>query len=47
MIALITGGHDPDRGVPGLAKTRAVRVLERLDLPSAAFNSTPDLLPPT
>jgi MoxR-like ATPase len=46
VIALIAGGHVLIEGVPGLAKTRAVRALARaLDLPFHRIQFTPDLLP--
>lgn len=46
VIALIAGGHVLVEGVPGLAKTRAVRALSRaLDLPFRRIQFTPDLLP--
>src|SRR5918912_37220 len=46
IIALLTGGHVLIEGVPGLAKTRAVRALARaLDLPFRRIQFTPDLLP--
>src|SRR5436305_7866403 len=46
VIALVTGGHVLIEGVPGLAKTRAVRTLARaLDLPFRRIQFTPDLLP--
>jgi MoxR-like ATPase len=46
VIALLAGGHVLIEGVPGLAKTRAVRVLaEALDLPFRRIQFTPDLLP--
>jgi MoxR-like ATPase len=46
VIALISGGHVLIEGVPGLAKTRAVRALARaLDLPFRRIQFTPDLLP--
>jgi MoxR-like ATPase len=46
VIALITGGHVLIEGVPGLAKTRAVRALaQALDLPFRRVQFTPDLLP--
>ena len=46
VIALLTGGHVLIEGVPGLAKTRAVRALSRaLDLPFRRIQFTPDLLP--
>ena len=46
VVALLAGGHVLIEGVPGLAKTRAVRVLaEALDLPFRRIQFTPDLLP--
>jgi MoxR-like ATPase len=46
VIALISGGHVLIEGVPGLAKTSAVRALARaLDLPFRRVQFTPDLLP--
>jgi MoxR-like ATPase len=46
VIALLTGGHVLIEGVPGLAKTRAVRALATaLDLPFRRIQFTPDLLP--
>jgi MoxR-like ATPase len=46
VIALLVGGHVLIEGVPGLAKTRAVRGLARaLDLPFRRIQFTPDLLP--
>ncbi len=46
VIAMLAGGHVLIEGVPGLAKTRAVRVLARaLDLPFRRIQFTPDLLP--
>src|SRR4051794_10842982 len=46
VIALLAGGHVLVEGVPGLAKTRAVRALARaLDLPFRRVQFTPDLLP--
>jgi MoxR-like ATPase len=46
VIALITGGHVLIEGVPGLAKTRAVRAIATaLDLPFKRIQFTPDLLP--
>src|SRR5215210_4179112 len=46
IVALIAGGHVLIEGVPGLAKTRAVRALaEALDLPFRRVQFTPDLLP--
>ena len=46
VIALVTAGHVLIEGVPGLAKTRAVRELSNaLDLPFRRVQFTPDLLP--
>jgi MoxR-like ATPase len=46
VIALVTGGHVLIEGVPGLAKTRAVRELAgALELPFRRVQFTPDLLP--
>jgi MoxR-like ATPase len=46
IVALLAGGHVLIEGVPGLAKTRAVRALARaLDLPFRRIQFTPDLLP--
>ncbi len=46
VIAMLSGGHVLIEGVPGLAKTRAVRALARaLDLPFRRIQFTPDLLP--
>jgi MoxR-like ATPase len=46
LIALITGGHILLEGVPGLAKTTAVRTLARvLGLQFQRISFTPDLLP--
>ncbi len=46
VVALLAGGHVLVEGVPGLAKTRAVRALARaLDLPFRRIQFTPDLLP--
>lgn len=46
VIALLSGGHVLIEGVPGLAKTRAVRTLARaIDLPFRRIQFTPDLLP--
>ncbi len=46
LIALLAGGHVLIEGVPGLAKTRAVRALaQALDLPFRRIQFTPDLLP--
>ncbi|HEV3122310.1 MAG TPA: MoxR family ATPase [Isosphaeraceae bacterium] len=46
VIALLAGGHVLIEGVPGLAKTRAVRALaQALDLPFRRVQFTPDLLP--
>src|SRR5271154_6422805 len=46
VIALLAGGHVLIEGVPGLAKTRAVRALSQaLYLPFRRIQFTPDLLP--
>lgn len=46
VVALLAGGHVLIEGVPGLAKTRAVRLLsEALALPFRRIQFTPDLLP--
>jgi len=46
LIALITGGHILVEGVPGLAKTTAVKTLARtLGLKFGRISFTPDLLP--
>jgi MoxR-like ATPase len=46
VIALLAGGHVLIEGVPGLAKTRAVRALaQALGLPFRRIQFTPDLLP--
>ncbi len=46
VIALLAGGHVLIEGVPGLAKTRAVRALaQALELPFRRIQFTPDLLP--
>ena len=46
LIALITGGHILLEGVPGLAKTTAVKTLaQALGLKFARISFTPDLLP--
>src|SRR5438270_1423841 len=46
VIVLLASGHVLIEGVPGLAKTRAVRALARaLDLPFRRIQFTPDLLP--
>jgi MoxR-like ATPase len=46
VIALLAGGHVLIEGVPGLAKTRAVRALaQALNLPFRRIQFTPDLLP--
>jgi MoxR-like ATPase len=46
VVALLAGGHVLIEGVPGLAKTRAVRALaQALDLPFRRIQFTPDLLP--
>ena len=46
IIALVTGGHILLEGVPGLAKTTAVRTLaDALGLQFQRISFTPDLLP--
>ncbi|MEN8154117.1 MAG: MoxR family ATPase [Acidobacteriota bacterium] len=46
MVALITSGHILLEGVPGLAKTLAVKTLAQvLDIDFARIQFTPDLLP--
>src|SRR5262249_38214589 len=46
LIGLLTGGHILLEGVPGLAKTLAVRTLARgLHLSFSRIQFTPDLLP--
>lgn len=46
LIALMTGGHILLEGVPGLAKTTAVRALaDALGLQNSRISFTPDLLP--
>ena len=46
MVALLTGGHVLLEGVPGLAKTTAIKTLARaLDAPFRRIQYTPDLLP--
>lgn len=46
VVALLAGGHVLIEGVPGLAKTRSVRLLaQALDLPFRRIQFTPDLLP--
>lgn len=46
MVALLTGGHLLIEGVPGLAKTRAVKLLaDGLDASFARIQCTPDLMP--
>jgi MoxR-like ATPase len=46
VIALLAGGHILIEGVPGLAKTMAVRALaQAIDLPFRRIQFTPDLLP--
>ena len=48
IIALLAGGHVLIEGVPGLAKTRAVRALaQALYLPFRRIQFTPDLCRPT
>lgn len=46
LIGLLTGGHLLVEGVPGLAKTRAARLLaEGIDASFARIQCTPDLMP--
>jgi len=46
MVALLTGGHVLLEGVPGLAKTTAIKTLARaLDAPFRRIQFTPDLMP--
>jgi MoxR-like ATPase len=46
LISLLTGGHVLLEGVPGLAKTLAVRTLaELIDARFSRIQFTPDLLP--
>jgi MoxR-like ATPase len=46
LVGLLSGGHLLLEGVPGLAKTLAVRTLARaLQLPFSRIQFTPDLLP--
>ena len=46
LVSLITGGHLLVEGAPGLAKTRAVKLLaEGLDTSFARIQCTPDLMP--
>ena len=46
MIALLTGGHVLVEGLPGLAKTRSVRLLaDGLEASFARVQCTPDLMP--
>lgn len=46
LVALLAGGHVLIEGVPGLAKTRSVRILSQaLSLPFRRIQFTPDLLP--
>ena len=46
LMALVAGGHVLLEGAPGLAKTRAVRVLaEVVDASYSRIQFTPDLLP--
>jgi len=46
LVGLITGGHLLVEGVPGLAKTRAVKLLAGgLDASFARIQCTPDLMP--
>jgi MoxR-like ATPase len=46
MVALLTGGHVLLEGVPGLAKTTAIKTLAgTIDVPFRRIQFTPDLLP--
>ncbi len=46
MVAVLTGGHVLLEGVPGLAKTTAIRSLaQAIDVPFKRIQFTPDLLP--
>ena len=46
LIGLLSGGHLLVEGAPGLAKTRAVKLLARgLNAPFARIQCTPDLMP--
>lgn len=46
LVALLTGGHILLEGVPGTAKTLAIRTLARiLNVPFARIQFTPDLMP--
>jgi MoxR-like ATPase len=46
MVALLTGGHVLLEGVPGLAKTTAIKTLaQAIDAPFRRIQFTPDLLP--
>ena len=46
LVALLTGGHVLLEGVPGLAKTTAIRTLaQAIDAPFKRIQFTPDLLP--
>lgn len=46
LIGLLSGGHILIEGAPGLAKTRAAKLLARsLDLSFARIQCTPDLMP--
>lgn len=46
MVALLAGGHLLVEGAPGLAKTRAVKLLSQgLHAPFARIQCTPDLMP--
>jgi MoxR-like ATPase len=48
LIGLLTGGHVLFEGLPGLAKTLAVRTLaETIHASFQRIQFTPDLLPPT
>ena len=46
LIGLLTGGHLLIEGAPGVAKTRAVKLLaEAIEAPFARIQCTPDLMP--
>ena len=46
MVAVLTGGHVLLEGVPGLAKTTAIKTLAgAIDAPFRRIQFTPDLLP--
>ncbi len=48
LMALIADGHVLVEGIPGLAKTTAIKtVAQAIDTGFARIQFTPDLLPPT